>query len=214
MKIGIIGSNGFIGKNIKDYLSRKKEYKVFGFSSYNKLKNKWSNKILKEINSNKPDLIINCSASQLLTEDKKSILNLLNSNVYSNIFFLNEAINYKNFKGYITFGTKFEFDAKRNYKPLNFYAATKHANDLFLEYYSLKKKITAVSLKLFDTYGSNDKRKKILNLLLESYKKNKFLATTAGNQYLDYVHIDEVCQLIHKIINDIENNKLTGFNKT
>ena len=90
----------------------------------------------------KPDLIINCSSNQLLTENKKSILNLLNSNVYSNIFFLNEAINYKNFKGYITFGTKFEFDAKRNYKPLNFYAATKHANDLFLEYYSLKKKIT------------------------------------------------------------------------
>ena len=81
MKIGIIGSNGFIGKNIKYYLSKKKEYKVFCFSSYNKLKNSWSKKILKEINSNKPDLIINCSASQLLTEDKKSIHNLLNSNI-------------------------------------------------------------------------------------------------------------------------------------
>ncbi len=212
MKIGIIGSNGFIGKNIKYYLSKKKGYKVFCFSSYNKLKNSWSKKILKEINSNKPDLIINCSASQLLTEDKKSINNLLNSNIYSNILFLNEAINNKNFKGYITFGTKFEFDAKRNYKPLNFYAATKHANDLFLKYYSLKKKITTVSLKLFDTYGSNDERKKILNLLLQSYRKNKFLATTAGNQYLDYVHIDEICELINKITIDIKKNKLRGFN--
>ena len=212
MKIGIIGSSGFIGKNLTNYFREKKNITVFTFSSYKKNKNTWLKKVLNEINKKKPDLIINCSASQLLTEDKKSIHNLLNSNIYSNILFLNEAINNKNFKGYITFGTKFEFDAKRNYKPLNFYAATKHASDLFLKYYSLKKKITTVSLKLFDTYGSNDERKKILNLLLQSYRKNKFLATTAGNQYLDYVHIDEICELINKITIDIKNYKLRGFN--
>lgn len=211
MKIGIIGSNGFIGKNLKNHLSKKKEFTVFTFSSYKKLKHNWSNKVTNEIIKKKPDLIINCSASQLLTEDKKSILNLLNSNVYSNIFFLNEAIKNKNFKGYITFGTKFEFDAKRNYKPLNFYAATKHANDLFLNYFSLKKKIVTISLKLFDTYGLNDQRKKILNLLLDSYKRNKVLSTTAGNQYLDYVHINEICQLINKISIDIKKKKLKGF---
>lgn len=212
MKIGIIGSSGFIGKNLSYYLKNKKEFSVFSFSSYKKFKNKWIEKIVNEIKKKKPDLIINCSASQLLTEDKKSIQNLLNSNIYSNIFFLNEAIKNTNFKGYITFGTKFEFDSKRKYKPLNFYAATKHANDLFLQYYSQNKNIATISLKLFDTYGVNDDRKKILNLLFESYKKNQFLSTTAGNQYLDYVHIDEICQLINKISVDIEKNKLKGFN--
>ena len=139
MKIGIIGSSGFIGKNLTNYFREKKNITVFTFSSYKKNKNTWLKKVLNEINKKKPDLIINCSASQLLTEDKKSIHNLLKSNIYSNIFFLDEAVKNKNFKGYITFGTKFEFDEKRNYKPLNFYAATKHANDLFLKYYSLKK---------------------------------------------------------------------------
>ena len=32
-----------------------------------------------------------------------------------------------------------EFDQNRNFKPLNFYAATKHANDTFLKYFSLRK---------------------------------------------------------------------------
>ena len=211
MKIGIIGSSGFIGKNLTNYFREKKNITVFTFSSYKKNKKNWLKKILKEINKKKPDLIINCSASQLLTEDKKSIHNLLKSNIYSNIFFLDEAVKNKNFKGYITFGTKFEFDEKRNYKPLNFYAATKHANDLFLKYYSLKKNIITISLKLFDTYGVNDERKKILNLLLDSYKKNKPLSTTAGNQYLDYVHIEEICKLINQISIDIMKNKLKGF---
>ena len=54
----------------------------------------------------------------------------------NNIYFLNKATQNKNFKGYITFGTKWEFDKNRNFDPLNFYAATKHANDVFLKYFS------------------------------------------------------------------------------
>ena len=132
--------------------------------------------------------------------------------MYAPIFFLHEAVKNKNFKGYISFGSKFEFDANLNYKPLNFYASIKHANDFFLKYFSLKHKVSTVSLKLFDTYGPNDKRKKILNLLFNSYKKNKTLAITAGNQYLDFVHVSEISSLISKICIDIKKNKLKGFN--
>ena len=115
--------------------------------------------VSKEIKNFKPEIIINCAASQVLSDDKKSITKLLNSNLYSNILFLNEATNYKSFKGYITFGTKWEFDQNRKFQPLNFYAATKHSND-FLKYFSLKNKIATVSLKIFDTYGEKDNRKK------------------------------------------------------
>ena len=211
MKIGIIGSNGFIGSNLKNYFKNKKKYKLFYFSSYSKFKKKWTEKICKEIKRNKPNLIINCAASQVLNDDKKSIQSLLNSNLYSNIMFLNQATNNKNFKGYISFGTKWEFDSERNYKPLNFYAATKNANDVFFKYFSLKKNITIVSLKIFDTYGLNDKRKKVLNLLLNKYKNNQSLKITPGKQYLDFVNIHDICVLINIICRDILNNKLKGF---
>ena len=211
MKIGIIGSNGFIGKNLKINFNNQKKYKVFYFSSYKKFKDKWVNKICNEIKKNKPNIIINCAASQVLNDDKKSIKKLLNSNLYSNIMFLNQATNYKNFKGYISFGTKWEFDTERKYKPLNFYAATKNANDILFKYFSLKKNVTTVSLKIFDTYGLNDKRNKVLNLLLRKYKKNQSLKITPGRQYLDFVHIHDICELVNIICKDIINNKIKGF---
>lgn len=211
MKIGIIGSSGFIGKNLNFYFNKKSNYKIFNFSSYKKYKNKWVKKICNEIKINKPNIIINCAASQDLNDDRKAIQKLLNSNLYSNVMFLNQSVKNKNFKGYISFGTKWEFDSNRNYNPLNFYAATKHANDIFFKYYSLKKKISTISLKIFDTYGANDKRNKVLNLLLKKYKKNQTLKITPGKQYLDYVHINDVCDLINIICKNIKNNKLKDF---
>ena len=211
MKIGIIGSSGFIGKNLNFYFKKKNKYKIFSFSSFSKYKESWVKKICSEIKINKPDLIINCAASQDLNDDKKAIKKLLNSNLYSNVMFLNQSLKNKNFKGYISFGTKWEFDTNRNYNPLNFYAATKHANDIFFKYYSLKKKITTISLKIFDTYGANDKRNKILNLLLKKYKKNQTLNITPGKQYLDYVHIEDILKLILIIIKDIKLDKIKGF---
>ena len=95
-------------------------------------------------------------------------------------------------------------------KPLNFYAATKKANDIFFNYYS-NSKSAIVSLKVFDTYGKNDVRKKFINDLLSSYKKNKFLSITAGKQYWDYININDLLRLLLMIIEDIKKNKLKGF---
>lgn len=210
MKIGIIGSNSFLGKNTSIYLQ--KENIVKNFSSYKRLKKKWLITVSKEIKNFAPDIIINCSASQLLEEDKKSIEKLIYSNLYSQTVFLSEAKKIKNFKGFITFGSRWEYDERGNYKPNSFYAATKHASDYLLQYFT-DKKTTIVSLKIFDTYGKNDKRKKILNLLLESYKKQKTLNLSPGKQEIDYVHVIDICKLINQISNDIKNKKIRGFKR-
>ena len=81
-----------------------------------------------------------------------------------------------------------------------------------MQYFSQKKNIVTISLKIFDTYGKNDKRKKFLNSLIKNYKNNKSLNVTDGNQYLDYVHIDDLTDLIAKICEDIQKKKLIGFN--
>lgn len=210
MKIGIIGSSGFIGSNLYLFLRKKTNYQIFSFSSYKRNKKNWIKKIVKEIKTKKPNIIVNCSANQDLDISKKNIPNILNSNLLSNILFINEALQYKNFKGFISFGSKWELGDKKNEKPLNFYAATKKANDIFFKFYE-NNKSALISLKIFDTYGVHDMRKKFLNNLLESYKKNRFLNITAGKQYLDYVHINDLLKLILMIIKDIKLNKLKGF---
>ena len=206
MKIGIIGSSGFIGKNLFIFLKKNTNDKIFSFSSYLKNKNSWIKKIIKEIRIKKPDIIINCSANQNLSISKNNLINMLNSNLYSNILFVDEVFKNKNFKGYISFGSKWELGDTKKDKPLNFYAASKKANDIFFKFYS-NNKTSIVSLKIFDTYGINDKRKKFLNDLLSNYKKKKSLNITAGKQYLDYVHIGDISLLVLKIIKDIKSKK-------
>ena len=82
MKIGILGSSGFIGKNASEFLKKDKNFKVFNFSSYKKYKKSWQKKILKEIRTIKPDLILNSSASQLLTENKTVDFTEFNDGIY------------------------------------------------------------------------------------------------------------------------------------
>ena len=210
MKIGIIGYNSFLGKNLTLYLAKKN--KVKKFSSYNKFKKDWLAKVCKEIKKFSPDIIINCSAAQLLDEKKESLEKLIYSNLYAQSCFVSEAKKNNNFIGFITFGTRWEYDQKGNYKPNNFYAATKHASDYLLKYF-VDKKTTVVSLKIFDTYGVNDTRNKILNLLLKSYKKKITLNLSPGKQEIDLVNVLDISKLINKVILDIKRKKLKGFKK-
>ena len=211
MKIGIIGSTGFMGENISAFL-KKKNYQVKNFSSYKKLKKNWLETVCKEIKRYSPEIIINCSASQMLDDDKKSIESLIYTNLYSQSFFVSEAKKLKNFIGFITFGSRWEYDENGNYKPNTFYAASKHASDYLLKYFA-DKKTTIVVLKIFDTYGINDKRSKILNLLLKNYKNNTKLKLSPGAQEIDYVNILDICELIKLVCRDIKKNKINGFKK-
>ena len=54
MKIGIIGSSGFVGKNLTNYLKRNTLYKIVNFASYSRNKKNWINKVALEIKKNKP----------------------------------------------------------------------------------------------------------------------------------------------------------------
>jgi len=210
MKIGIIGSNGFLGKNLSVFLKKKNNVK--NFSSYSDLKKKWFATVCKEIKNYAPDIIINCAASQILDDNLKSIEKLIYSNLYSQSGFLNAAKTQKNFIGFITFGSRWEYNQKGDYQPNSFYAATKHASDYLLQYFA-NKQTTIVSLKIFDTYGENDNRKKILNLLLKSYKNQTTLKLSPGKQEIDLVNILDICELVSKICTDIKIKKIRGFKK-
>ena len=99
MKIGIIGSSGFIGSNLFSFLRKNTNYQIFSFSSYKRNKKNWINKVVNEINKKKPNIIVNCSEIKII-QKKKIIPNVLNSNLLSNILFINEATQYKNFMFY------------------------------------------------------------------------------------------------------------------
>lgn len=93
---------------------------------------------------------------------------------------------------FINTGTNWQHYRDAEYDPVCLYAATKKAFEDILLYYIETSSMKAVTLKLFDTYGPGDTRKKLIGILAETTVKQKPLLATPGEQLLDLVHIKDV----------------------
>ena len=72
-------------------------------------------------------------------------------------------------------------------EPANLYAATKRAASEIFRYYAAATPLRVVTLKLFDTYGPDDPRPKLIPALLAAAKSGRKLAMSPGLQKLDLV---------------------------
>lgn len=115
--------------------------------------------------------------------------------IQSNVLFatqLAEAMDANGVRCLINTGTSWQHFDNREYSPVNLYAATKQAFEAILQYYVEAKSLKAITLKLFDTYGPNDPRPKLLHLLEKTARGGEPLAMSPGEQLIDLVHIDDV----------------------
>ena len=91
-----------------------------------------------------------------------------------------------------------------NYRPLNLYAATKQAFSDLVEYYTDAGLMRALTLVLSDTYGPDDKRPKVLNLIKKAALSGEHIALSDGGQDYDAVHIDDAvrafCMAGHRVL--------------
>lgn len=83
------------------------------------------------------------------------------------------------------------------YRPLNLYAATKQAFSDVLTYYTDAGLMRAVTLVLSDTYGPDDRRSKVLNLIRRAAQRGESIALSDGGQDYDVVHIDDVVRAFY-----------------
>jgi nucleoside-diphosphate-sugar epimerase len=73
------------------------------------------------------------------------------------------------------------------------YASSKSAFSLLLEYYC-RNSIRAISLVLYDVYGPNDKRNKLLNFVITNTLAKIPIDMTEGAQILDFIHVHDVAR--------------------
>jgi nucleoside-diphosphate-sugar epimerase len=78
--------------------------------------------------------------------------------------------------------------------PVNLYAATKQAFEDILLYYVQVASLRSITLRLFDSYGPGDSRRKLLRLLLDTLKTGQPLDMSPGDQVIDLVHVDDICR--------------------
>jgi len=218
----ITGANGFLGSNLVGHfieLGVKVKAIVRQNSDRELLKNLSCdicvfNGSIESLSSviNENSVVIH-TASYYVAEHKSSDLTAL---VESNILFglqLLEAMKISGAKHIINIGTSWQSYEDVDRRPVNLYAATKQAFEDLLSYYSDAENFRAISLRLFDTYGENDSRMKLLKLLITIGIKGKSLDMSPGEQVIDLVHIDDVCTAVSQAYFLVDSqNGLSSYN--
>lgn len=141
----------------------------------------------------KPDVVFHL-ASLFLSEHQSQDIEPL---VTSNLLFgtqLVEAMSKAGVNRLINTGTSWQHYESRDYSPVNLYAATKQAFEAVSQYYVEARGLRVITLKLYDTYGMDDPRPKLLNLLKSVAETGQRLDMSSGEQLIDLVHINDVVE--------------------
>ena len=231
-RILITGSTGFIGSHILNLLLKKNIY-IYDILREKNKKNRYIKKLKKNKNyfpifykefkelekklkKKKINTVINCATYYSTKNDIKAIQNLIETNIVFCSIIL--EILKKKIKKFINFGSMMEYSYKNHFSPKNFYAVTKFSFQKIEQFYKkYNPKIKFYDLKLYETYGDNDKREKIIPTIIKKYSQNKNIKIVSRNLTMNFVHIESLKLAIEMVINNkvqegeycIKNKKFT-----
>lgn len=210
-KILLTGSTGFIGSELlkilsknnvifitlrkknKLYLKNKNIKKIY-FKNYNKL-----NSSLKKISV---DTVIHCATHYIKYHKYNDISKLSESNIlFGNIIL--ENLDKMKVKKFINFSTVWEnYDAKKdNY--FNLYSVYKKNFSNLIHFYKKKfQTIKFFNLVISDTFGKQDKRMKLINLLKINFKKNKTTPIVSKKLFLNLLNILDIQNAVNLILKE------------
>ncbi len=216
----ITGATGFIGKHLVRRFSQDKRYRVIILVRENsnlKIIKDYKDKIsIYEYKSdyqsvenvfknNKICYVFHLAAFSCYDHKSEDISDMIDSNIKLGTFILESMQKYQ-CQYFINTSTYWQNYQNNNYQPICLYAATKEAFEKIIDYYCLDKKFKAISLKLYDVYGYDDHRKKLLNTLLTRSIEDS-IDLTAGEQKLYMVFIDDVIDAYINAMNIIKISK-------
>jgi CDP-3, 6-dideoxy-D-glycero-L-glycero-4-hexulose-4-reductase len=220
----VTGATGFIGSNIINLLIKKKKkvYALIKSSSKKKIHKKKNlyfiyyknfDEIETKLKNYKFSTFINCATYYSSTNhDQIKINKMIESNIiFGTLVFL--AIK-NDIKKFINFGSMMEYTNYKIKRPLNFYGMTKKIYEEILNYFIDKEKIKYYNIKLYDTFGLDDKRKKLIPTIINNYNKNKITTINSENLQINIVSISSVLKIINNIIlNKIKSGSYCLFSK-
>ena len=147
------------------------------------------------VSSCRPDVVFHLASLFLASHEVGHVEPLIRSNVLFGTQ-IAEATAKLGPHRLVNVGTSWQHFEGRNYSPVCLYAATKQAFEDVLVYYVEVCGLQVVTLKLYDTYGPEDFRPKLLSLLREAAQTATKLQMSAGEQLIDLVYIDDIVEAL------------------
>lgn len=224
----ITGATGYIGSNLLRYLITQ-DWEIyiiaqpeFGYSNIEDIKDqihiveydKNVNTLIDFFKRTNPNVVFHLAAAVISNYKPEQVSILIESNILFGTQVL-EAMRHSQTTLFINTGSYWQNYNSDDYNPVDLYAATKESFEKIIQYYVDAHNFRCITLRLFDVYGENDKRPKLLNLLCRIARDGSSLDISPGDQLLDMVHISDVCTAYLKAyellsVNDNLKNQIFG----
>lgn len=215
MKILVTGATGFVGKTVVKQLIASNEFCVallvrqpnlastlFGESvelivSGNSMREK-----IIEFN---PDLVLHLAAFISNASDTETVNQLVDSNILFTTKLL-EALSATDCSFFINVGSFLEsVNVNGSVSPSNLYAATKAACRPILQYFKEIYQWKWVNVILYTPYGRVNRRKKVIDYMIEALDSTEPIPFTNGYQVLDFIHVDDIARFFYLLLKQVSN---------
>lgn len=205
-KVLICGGSGFIGSHLISYLQKKcchvvllshRQHNLNGLKEYVVDTNS-QQEIENAISLIAPDVVIFLSACY----DHDDVKKVIDVNLSFPVMLMQALCRLPVMKRNMIFAGSYWSlgDDGNHFSALDNYAAAKKAVRTFAETYSFYSGIYFSNLVIYGSYGRHDHRGKLLDSIINAVKKNQTLALSPGEQYLDLVHIDDICHGFYQLV--------------
>ena len=141
----------------------------------------------------RPDIVIHVASVSRGGEQPVELARMIDANITFPTLLL-AAMRAAGVRRFVNTGTSWQTCAGDAYSPFNVYAGTKQAAEDLLECFCADGGMAAVTLRLFDTYGPHDERRKIVDLIADAAQRGTPLAMSPGEQVIDLVHVEDVAE--------------------
>jgi UDP-glucose 4-epimerase len=203
-KIAIIGSNGFIGKNLVSSLSEK--FQVFGFN--NIVSGLEFERLSNFISVAEPDVIINCTGSGNVSKSFESTFLDFQQNVETVQCILESVkknernIKFLHFSSAAVYGNpenevSSELDQKNPISPYGFH---KSISEEICKNYFYNFNIPIVIVRPFSVYGNGQKKLLFWDILNKLMMHDQCELFGSGKESRDFIHISDLCEAVKLII--------------
>ncbi len=220
MRILVTGATGFVGQHLLPYL-QSQGHEVFAlvrpstdgskvFTNHLYVFEDDIEHLSAYLRENQIDGIIHLASLYVAEHKPEQIKSIVLSNIYLGTALLEAAVKAET-KWFLNTGTIWQnYNAEPHsdhYCPVNLYAASKQAFMDMAKYYTETSSLRFCTLKLCDTYGPNDTRRKIFALFEQIAQTGECLKMSPGEQKLDIVHIDDVVSGFALLANKLNEGK-------
>lgn len=215
MNILVTGHSGFVGQNLVKKLAEEGN-RVFTLHVLFRKTNSPEyvtpidfdetnlNRFAESLKGNSIDGIIHLATKFLVKHTLQQVAELVDSNLRLGAMLLDAAEEAK-VRWFLNTGTYWQYYRNNSYSPVNLYAAIKQGFETIAQYYIETGTIKFVTLILFDTYGPDDNRPKLLNQWHKISKTGESFKMSGGGQLMKINYIDDVVNAFVLLADGLQN---------